>query len=454
MRLLKKITDKRILYIFTLCILVFIPVLKQISFYLVKCNVINDYDSINPAIVLYFSIPFLIYIYIKNIIKTKRKLDIYDYLFYILIFVGIVVTLFSINKEISLFGKDYRHEGLLTIFSYYLLFITWKIEGTKEDIKKIINIFIVIAIINSIYAIFQIYTPFKFILRYGLDKQMASGISGNPNFFGSLIVTVLSIVTAKYLIDKNICIKQILLIILLYISLINSQSTGPFLTYIITILFLIVYLFIKKKIVIKNMIILLLTLIIIYPSLIYINKEVFNIKRCEICDFINSTLDDEMTNELPNDTNVDNINNQNYTISNGRIDIWKNSLDIVKDNLITGVGYDNFYLGYYGDVNFNEVSFVSIDGEIKAYYKYSQIIDNAHNVYLNTLVSSGLLGLIPYLILCLLTFIKGLRTNNNLVIILLGGFVAYSIQAFANINVLQVAPIYYVIIGLILSIKQ
>ena len=454
MRLLKKITDKKILYIFTLCILVFIPILKQLSFYLVKFNVINNHDSINPAIVLYFTIPFLLYIYIKNLIKTKRKLDIYDYLFYILIFVGIIATLFSINKEISLFGKEYRHEGFLTMISYYFLFITWKIEGNKEDIKKLINIFTLIAVINVVYAIFQIYTPFKFILRYGLDKQMASGISGNPNFFGSLIVTVLSIITSKCLIDKKLSIKQILLIILLYISLINAQSTGPFLTYIITILFLIIYLFIKKKIIIKNMICLISILVITYPSLIYINKEIFNINRCEICDFTNSVLKDETPNELPNNTNINNVTIDNYTISNGRVDIWKNSLNIVKDNLITGVGYDNFYLGYYGDVNFNEVSFVSIEGEIKAYRKYSQIVDNAHNVYLNTLVSTGLLGLIPYLLLCLLTFIKCLRTNDNLIIILLGGFVAYSVQAFANISVVQVAPIYYVIIGLILSIKQ
>ena len=69
-------------------------------------------------------------------------------------------------------------------------------------------------------------------------------------------------------------------------------------------------------------------------------------------------------------------------------------------------------------------------------------------------VSTGILGLIPYLGLCLLTFIKGLKLKNKLGILLLSGFVAYSIQAFANINVIQVAPIYYVIIGLILSIKE
>ena len=91
---------------------------------------------------------------------------------------------------------------------------------------------------------------------------------------------------------------------------------------------------------------------------------------------------------------------------------------------------------------------------IKSRLKYPEIADNAHNVYLHTLVSSGLIGFIPYILLCLLTFIKGLKTKDNLVMLLFGGFVAYSIQAFGNINVLQVAPIYYVIIGLILSIKQ
>ena len=438
MNLLRKITSKKILYIVTLFILIFLPVLKQTSFYLVKFNIISNYDSINCAYILYLAVPFLLCVYIINLIKTKRKLDIYDYLLYILIFAGVVATIFAIDKEISLFGKVYRHEGLLSVFSYYLLFITWKIEANKEDIKKLLNLIIFMAIINSIYALFQIYTPFKFILRYGLDKQMASGISGNPNFFGSLIVTALGLITSKFLIEKT-SIKQILLVVLLFISLINAQSTGPFITYIITILFLIVYLFIKKKLVVKNVIYLILILLVTNISIVYINKEGFKIDKCEMCDFAES---------------ISNESEEQYTISNGRIDIWKNSLNIVKKNLINGVGYDNFYLAYYEGANFTEVVFVSIDGEYKAVPKYYEIIDNAHNVYLQTLISSGLIGLIPYLVLCLLTFIKGLKSKNNLIIVLLGGFVSYSIQAFGNINVIQVTPIYYIIIGLILSIKE
>lgn len=436
MKILKKINDKNILVIFTFLIMVFLPILKQGSFYLVKYGVIHNYDSINPAYVLYFSIPFLIYVYIRNLIKTKRELDIYDYLFYFLIIAGIIASIFSIDKEMSFFGKDYRHEGFFTLLSYYLLFITWKVEGKKEDIKKFIKLLIILAIFNSIYALFQIYTPFKFVLRYGKDLEMASGICGNPNFFGSLIVTVISIVTFKFLSDKKINIKTILLLILLFISLINSQSTGPLLTYILTILFIIIYQVIKKKIVKKNILYLTIILLTTLPSVLLINNYVYSMKRCEMCDVKES------------------IENNESNIDNGRIEIWKNSLEIVKKNWFDGVGFDNFYLAYYEGVNLTAVDFISIEGQIQAVPMFYEIIDNAHNVYLQILVSSGVIGLIPYLILCLYTFIRGLRTKNELVMLLLGGFVAYSIQAFANINVLQVTPIYFIIIGLILSIKQ
>ena len=121
MKDIKRIDDKKILYVFTVCIMLFIPLLIQTGFYLVKFNIINNYDNIDPTIVFYITIPFLIYTYIKNTIK--RKLDIYDYLFYILIIVGIIVSIFAINSKISFIGKSYRHEGFVAIFTYYLFYI-------------------------------------------------------------------------------------------------------------------------------------------------------------------------------------------------------------------------------------------------------------------------------------------------------------------------------------------
>lgn len=440
----KKITNKKVLYIFTLSILIMIPFFKNLSYFLERISLLNNYDSINPAIVLYISIPFLIFIYLYNIIKNKRELDIYDYLFYIIIIVGIIVSIFAINPRISFFGKSYRREGFLSLLGYYLLFINWKVEGNKEDIKKILKIIVIIAVINSIYALLQVYTPFNFILRYAPAGYIASGLCGNPNFFGSLIVTAIGLVSAYHLINKKITIKNIIVLILLYISLINSQSTGPFIAYVVTLVFLLVYLLIKKKLILKNLVCLVLLFILVFYPIKFINSKAFSNKRCEICDFTNTVIGNE--EEITS----------GYSPTTKRLTIWKNSLAIAFNNPIIGVGYDNLHYEYHKDIEFDKIV-VEIGGQeetkedINESSKVTKIVDNAHNVYLHTFATSGLLGLIPYLLLCLLVFIKGLKTKDNLKIILLGGFVSYSVQAFGNISVIQVAPIYYIIMGLLLS---
>ena len=443
---MEKTINKKILNIITLLILILVPFLKFFSMNLEAFGILNNYDNINPAIVLYVSVPFLLFIYIKDIIVKKRKLDIFDYLFYILIIAGIISVIFSIDKSYAVLGKEFRHEGFLSILSYYLLFINWKINGTKEDIKKFIKLLVVIALLNSVYALLQIYTNFNFIIRFDLDPMMASGLCGNPNFFGSYIVTVISIITYIFMINKRISIKDILIIILLFISLINCQSTGPFLTYIIFLFLMIIYLLVKRNFKLKKFLIVLIILILTYSGVYLINKYQIKSYRCELCDLKNELI--KVNKKENSDNNID--------ITNGRLEIWQNSIDIFVKYPIIGVGFDNYELAYPNPKVDNSFTFtLTTNNEIKnetpiIYY----VVDNAHNVYLHTLISTGILGLVPYLILCLLTFIKGLKSKNKLETILLAGFVAYSIQAFANISVIQVAPIYYIIIGLMLSIKQ
>lgn len=443
---MEKTINKKILNIITLLILILVPFLKFFSMNLESFGILNNYDNINPAIVLYVSVPFLLFIYIKDIIIKKRKLDIFDYLFYILIITGIIPVILSIDKSYAILGKEFRHEGFLSVLSYYLLFINWKINGTKEDIKKFIKLLVVIALLNSVYALLQIYTNFNFIIRFDLDPMMASGLCGNPNFFGSYIVTVISIITYIFMINKKTSIKDILIIILLFISLINCQSTGPFLTYILFLFLMIIYLLVKRNFKLKNFLIVLIVLILTYSGVYLINKYQIKSYRCEMCDLKNSVIKDNKK-----ESSTDNID-----VTNGRLEIWKNSIDIFVKYPIIGVGFDNYELAYPNPKVTNSFTFaLTTNNEIKketpiTYY----VVDNAHNVYLHTLISTGILGLVPYLILCLLTFIKGLKSKNKLETILLAGFVSYSIQAFANISVIQVAPIYYIIIGLMLSIKH
>ena len=407
--------NKKLLKIISCLMVCSIPIIQVIARYLESIHVISSYYYINPTIIFYMSIPLLVYIYIKNIINKKRKLDKFDYIFYILVIAGFITTIFSINKTLSIIGRPPRYEGYLTVLSYYLLFINWKVNGRVEDIKEFIKLITLVALFNSFYALMQIYTNFNFIVRYS-DIQMASGLCGNPNFFGSLIVTVLSIISCRFLFNKEINIKDYLVIILLFISLINSQSTGPMLTFILVIIFLVIYLKKKKMLILKNLLLLCISLTFIFPSIYVINKYKGN-------------------------------------GGNGRLEIWKNSLGIVKDYILVGAGFDNFYLAYpnYYETS-NSASYKYVDGKlVKTTPEKYYIIDNAHNVYLHKLIIEGVIGLIPYLYLCLITFIRGLKSKNKYIILLLSGFVAYSIQAFVSISVIQVAPIYYIIIGLILS---
>ena len=441
---MKDLTNKKALNIFTICILFLIQIIEYMSFYMQKYGLINDFTSINASMVIWISIPFLILVYIKDIIDKKRKIDIYDYIFYVLVIIGIIVSIFSINPKISFLGVPIRREGFLSILGYYLLFINWKVNGTKDDINRYIKIFIIIGILNSIYAFLQIYTPFNFILRYTDDINMATGLCGNPNFFGTLMVTLLGILSTKFLIDEDIPKKDIILLILFTISLINGQSTGPMLTYLVTIIFIITFLKLKNKLASEKIIILILTIIlsilITYSLPVFVSKLNNTIvskeetkitlkkERCELCD-LKGTIDSG---------------------GNGRLDIWINTLDVIKKYPILGVGYDNLGFAYPNEEA--EVYYYVTNGTLVKEVKGGDIyVDNAHNVYLHTLATSGILGLIPFLILLLYTFIYGLKSNSKLIIILLGGFIAYSVQAVANISVIEVAPIYYIIIGLILS---
>lgn len=430
---MNKITNKKILILFTLFSLILPTFYDIVSVFLKNFGVTSN--NINSAMILYMSIPFLIFVYIYDLVKNKRKLDIFDYIFYALVISGIISTIFSIDKVIALFGENLRYEGLLTVTCYYLLFINWKVNGTKEDINRFLKLLLIIGLVNAIYSFFQVYTSYNFILRFGGSPNFAIGFLGHHNFFGTLMVTVISIVFMKILIDKKITFKNFLMIVIFLIALINCQSTGPYLAFVLTSLFSLIYISIKFRWRIKRVIIycsiILAVLLISFYSINITNKYINNDSHCEIC-------------------------NINETINTGgtyRLDIWKNSLEIVKKNFITGVGFDNFYLAYPNNPKVDNTVTVFIDenGVVQQKKEDYVIIDNAHNVYLQMLVSTGILGLIPYLLLFLSVLQKGLKSKNKLKMILLSGFVAYSLQAFFNINIVQITPIYYTIIGLILS---
>lgn len=81
---------------------------------------------------------------------------------------------------------------------------------------------------------------------------------------------------------------------------------------------------------------------------------------------------------------------------------------------------------------------------------YNEIFDSAHNEYLHTLITVGIFGLISYVSL-LLFFIKNClknKSNNAYVVAVVFGVICYSVQAFVNLNLPIVTPIFWLLIGI------
>ena len=413
----KKINIEKINYIIVITVMILIPLLKLSTYIPSIANFYRNNFEIKRVYVLWISIFFLTITYLYTIFSKKEKINYIDISVYILIVLAFLSTNYAINFFKAFFGEEYRYEGLLTILSYYLLILNTKNIKQEKYKKNIIKLFISIGIFQSTYAILQSYTDFSFIRRHSL-KYMAMGLCSNPNFFGSYMVMQLLIVGFMYIYNpkKRYIITYILFAITLYIA----ESTGPVISVIITFIFSIFIIPKKTKKIVMMLVILLLSFSFADHSLKYIQNTKFEQPLEESYDI--STEITTITEKSKEE------------IGNGRLLIWEKSLPLVKEYWLIGCGLDNFRNVYPNS------------GGI--------IYDKAHNVYLQIAITNGIPALIIFLIILFIAFIKGIKIKNSFMTPIYIAFIGYSIQAFLNISVIDVAPYYYIILGLILSYKN
>ena len=121
----------------------------------------------------------------------------------------------------------------------------------------------------------------------------------------------------------------------------------------------------------------------------------------------------------------------------GRIYIWKNTLEKIQENYLFGVGIDNFSLAFDNSL---------IDG-ISGF-----MVDKAHNEYLQIMLCEGVIKGILYIVFLLIIFFKNLvKKKDKLTFALFLSFTCYCIQAFFNISVTRVFPLFFIILGLLIS---
>ncbi len=81
---------------------------------------------------------------------------------------------------------------------------------------------------------------------------------------------------------------------------------------------------------------------------------------------------------------------------------------------------------------------------------YNEIFDSAHNEYLHLLTTVGIVGVLSYLSFVVGIIKRGIKFHNKnpYVMAVLFGIVCYSIQAFVNLNLPIVTPVFWVLLGI------
>lgn len=426
---MKKYADK-INLLLNCFVIVYVPLFMTIY------SIFPKYKLLAPMPVqdlLYLIIPIELIIYFYNLIKRNNRIDKYDIFIYILVFLGIITSIFAVDRFTSVWGSYSRNSGLLALISFYLLFLNSKSMNTKQ-VNQVTNLLFIVGIFQFVYSLLQVFVRGEAVFTFSLNNvnYMAMGFAGNPNFLGSYCIMLLGLSLMFYFIyDKK---RYFWLSVMFYVNLILAQSTGPFFALICLFIFIIIFLLIKKIVDWKKIIIVFLTFVITFIFVsnfveIYC-KKVFNdeiISSYTIKGDILSTFNILKSNKSGDETKE----LENY--GSGRIKIWKNTLKVVPKYIWLGAGIDNLGRVYPAEHN------------------QGGVVDKAHNEYLEMLVTQGIFALITYLLFLINLFVDGMKSKSKLSWIFMIGFIGYAMQAFLNISVIGVAPVFYIIMGMFVS---
>lgn len=367
------------------------------------------------AFILNLIVSISIFIY-HRFIKKDYKFKWCDLLLVFITIFAIISLIFAERFDKALYGEAIRFEGIFAILYYLTLFYLSSFVKKKDKIK-IIYVILFTGFFQAMFAILQkAQSPLVSTIKHKREIW-AIGFTNNPNFLGSYMLMCLSISYGLFIDEKDRLKKILIYIVSIVIlgGLLASNTMSCIVSLFGVFILLLIY-----SIKIKRF----KELLIIFISFISL---LFFFQKGRLTNLVNDIV------KTKNETIEISKGNVNEKYGTNRIVIWKETLKIIPDHLWHGVGIDNFAYAF--------------NGKALTYKKY--IFDKAHNEYLQTLVTQGIFSFISYLTLYSLVVIEGFKNNfRKGKIYLILPVVGYLIQAFFNISVIEVAPIFYILLGL------
>jgi putative inorganic carbon (hco3(-)) transporter len=400
----------------------------------------------------------------REILIRRTPLDIPLMLF---LLSQILSTIFSIDVHTSIWGYYSRSNGgLLSIFSYILLFYAFASNFRKEDVLRFLKVALLGGLVVSLYAIPEHFgvSPSCIILTSSFSadcwvqdvQARVFATLGQPNWLGAYLGML--IFPALYFFlqaaNRKALIFSFAALMALYMALTFTFSRGATLGLLAGLgvfisLFLIRKFYFKVKSENKDSLSASKLLLIGITGFILINILFGSaLTRFKL---ISESKPTEDPNK-PTASGVTQLESGGTESGQIRLIVWQGAMDIFKRYPIFGSGVETFAYSYY---NFRPTSHNLVS-------EWDFLYNKAHNEYLNYLATTGLFGFLSYMGI-ILTFIfwslKQLLFRKKsehfqsaqyfLTASLLAGYVSYLIQNIFGFSVVVIAMLFFIFPSLV-----
>lgn len=355
-----------------------------------------------------------------------------------LILVAFVSVLTAYDRTAAIYGTTYREEGIFSLMAYYVIFVGTTILQKENYRRRLFYLFILLGVIVIALGVIQYTGIYRFNNEF---PGMAHVPMRNPNFYGGFTVMVTGVSMGSfysYKKDSNITrpfswwnrVIWYVLVLIGYTGCICAQSI---LVYAGLIMMLLMYLFLALMTNRKE----LLSFVLLVVGLLLMIWVFDMQKKGGVTSEIKS-----VSNQIKAEGSI-----TGDSVGTGRMRIWKGTISFLPEYGLLGCGIECL-----GHVWIEKIG-ISAD---------NTYVDKAHNEYLNLWITEGFFALVIYLVFLFSLFIPGIKLffekkgedeeeiqGKTISKIAFFAFFGYIAQAFFNISVIQVAPYFWMICGLL-----
>jgi len=374
----------------------------------------------------------------KQITIYRTPLDIPILLF---LTSQILSTIFSIDPHTSLWGYYSRfHGGLASTISYILLFyalishIKIRHSNSNSEIKGLINTLLLSTTLISAYAILEHFGIDKNLWVQDVQSRVFSTL-GQPNWLSAYLVAVLPL--PIFLFIKKHKISHLLLSLLILFAIIFTKSQSGIAATAITLLLILIHFSLHHKKIIH-----LTTLLTFSIISIYLIKPHLITRPLNSLNKINPFY--STTQEIVQEDLVNRKNGGSDSMVIRRV-VWQGALNLGKKHPLLGTGVETFAYSYYWErpAAHNLLS------------EWDFLYNKAHNEYLNFLATTGILGLGTYLLFIIWTLQWWFKNRPSTIsTALLIGWVSILITNFFGFSVVAVALLFFLYPALNISLTN